>query len=44
LYNIKSFKFSFKEDVLTDGDNELMELKPKAKALKFMPDFKKLQV
>jgi len=45
LYSIKTFKFSFKEDVLTDSDNELIsELKPKVKKFIMIPDFKKLQV
>jgi hypothetical protein len=45
LYSIKTFKFSFKKDVLTESDNELIsELKPKVKKLIKIPDFKKLQV
>lgn len=45
LYSIKTFKFSFKEDVLTESDNDLIsELKPKSKKLIMIPDFKKLQV
>jgi len=42
LYYIKSFKFSFTEDVLTESDL-MQEIKPKAKSLA-IPDFKKLQV
>ena len=41
LNTIKTFKFLFKEDVLTDS-NFKTDIQPKAKAL-MIPDLKKLQ-
>lgn len=42
LYTLKKFTFSFKNDVLDDNEI-LLEIKPKTKTLKIIPDFKKLQ-
>jgi hypothetical protein len=43
LYTFKKFSFSFKDDVLDDNEM-LLDMKPRTKHFKIIPDFKKLQV